>query len=98
MPVDKINVEKINIRNPFYITADDEGAPDLPAAAEDPIDDPDVPAIYVPPSQVTQTVQCGDEVNVGSDVGGKIYTLNVGSTTGNVTVNYTVNVPISITG
>lgn len=97
MPVDKINVEKINIRNPFYITADGEGAPDLPATESDPVDDPDVPAIYVPPAQVTQAVQCGDEVNVGSDVGGKIYTLNVGSTTGNVTVNYTVNVPISIT-
>lgn len=90
--------EKINIRNPFYITADGEGAPDLPAAPEDPVDDPVVPDAYVEPAQVTQTVQCGEEVNVGEDVGGKIYTLNVGKATGNVTVNYTVNVPISITG
>jgi len=90
--------EKINIRNPFYITADGEGAPDLPAAPEDPIDNPLVPYAYVEPAQVTQTVQCGEEVNVGEDVGGKIYTLNVGKATGNVTIDYTVNVPISITG
>jgi len=90
--------EKINIRNPFFITADGEGAPELPAAPEDPVDDPDVPVDYVEPAQVTQTVQCGEEVNIGEDVGGKIYTLNVGKATGNVTIDYTVNVPISITG
>ena len=90
--------EKINIRNPFFISADAEGAPELPAAPEDPVDDPVVPAVYVEPSQVTQTVQCGEEVNIGEDVGGKIYTLNVGKATGNVTIDYTVNVPISITG
>lgn len=90
--------EKINIRNPFYITADGEGAPDLPASESDPIDDPDVPVDYVEPAQVTQTVQCGETVNIGEDVGVKTYKLNVGKATGNVTVNYTVNVPVSIVG
>ena len=90
--------EKINIRNPFYITADGEGAPDLPATESDPVDDPDVPVDYVEPAQVTQTVLCGETVNIGEDVGVKTYKLNVGKATGNVTVNYTVNVPVSIVG
>lgn len=90
--------EKINIRNPFFITADDEGVPDLPAAPEDPIDDPEVPVDYVEPATVTKKVKCGDTIKIGEDVGGKIYTLNVGKATGNVTIDYTVNVPISITG
>lgn len=95
---DQIPTEKINIRNPFFISADGEGAPELPATASDPVDDPEVPDLYVAPSQVTESVICGQEVNIGEDVGGKIYTLDVGTATGNVTVNYTVNVPISITG
>jgi hypothetical protein len=94
----EIPVEKINIRNPFFISADAEGAPDAPDAAGDPIDNPEVPDLYVSPSQVTENVICGQEVNIGEDVGGKIYTLNVGKATGNVTIDYTVNVPISITG
>ena len=94
----EILTEKINIRNPFFISADAEGAPELPDTASDPVDYPEVPAIYVAPSQVTENVICGQEVNIGEDVGGKIYTLDVGTATGDVTVNYTVNVPISITG
>jgi hypothetical protein len=95
---DKVTKEKINIRNPFFITADGEGAPNLPATSSDPVSDPTVPADYVEPSQATQPVICGEEVNIGEDVGGKIYTLDVGTATGNVTINYTVNVPISIIG
>jgi hypothetical protein len=51
-------IEKMNIRNPFFITATGEGAPDLPDAVEDPVDDPDVPAIYVQPETLTQNVVC----------------------------------------
>ena len=98
MPVKDSLVEKINVRSPFFVTADAEGAPNLPATESDPIDDPSVPAIYVPPAQSTQNVQCGEEVNIGEDVGVKTYKLNVGKATGNVTVNYTVNVPVSIVG
>lgn len=91
-------IEKMNIRNPFFITATGEGAPDLPDAVEDPVDDPDVPAIYVQPETLTQNVVCGQEINIGEDVGGRIYNFDVGEATGNVTIDYIVNVPISIVG
>mgnify|MGYP003108686309 FL=1 len=94
MPED---IQKINVRSPFYITVVDEGAPDEPATADDPIDDPTPPADTVQPDTLTQEVLCGETVKVGEDIGGKIYNLKVGAATGTVTINYTVNIPISIT-
>ena len=92
------DTHKINVRSPFFITATGEGAPDIPDAVDDPIDDPVVPEEYVQPETLTQTVLCGETINVGEDVGGRIYKLQVGSATGDVTINYSVNTPISITG
>ncbi len=94
----KVTAEKINVRSPFFITANNEGAPPLPSTPTDPVSNPTVPAEYVEPTTFTETVQCGQTVKIGEDVGARIYKLNVGSATGNVTVNYTVNVPVSITG
>lgn len=92
------DTHKINVRSPFFITATGEGAPDIPDSVDDPIDDPVVPGIYDQPETLTQTVLCGETINVGEDVGGRIYTLQVGAATGDVTINYSVNTPISITG
>lgn len=92
------DTHKINVRSPFFITATGEGAPDIPDAVDDPIDDPVVPEEYVQPETLTQTILCGETINVGEDVGGRIYTLQVGAATGDVTINYSVNTPISITG
>ena len=96
------DTQKINVRSPFFVTATGEGAPDIPDAVDDPIDDPtpqpDYPADQDDVGPLTQTVLCGETINVGEDVGGRIYTLQVGAATGNVTIDYTVNVPVSITG
>lgn len=92
------DIHKINVRSPFFVSATGEGAPDVPAAADDPIDDPTPQPDYVQPETLTQTVLCGETINVGEDIGGRIYNLDVGAATGNITINYTVNVPVSITG
>ena len=93
-----VTTEKINVRSPFFITANNEGAPPLPATSSDPVSNPTVPVEYVEPTTFTETVQCGQNVKIGEDVGSRIYKLNVGSATGIVTIDYTVNVPVSITG
>lgn len=95
---DKSTTEKINVRSPFYITASAEGAPEAPAVVSDPVDDPTIPAEYVEPEKRTLDIQCGDTVKVGQDVGVRQYNLDVGTATGDITINYTVNVPVSITG
>ena len=95
---DKVTTEKINVRSPFFLTANSEGAPALPATSSDPVSNPTIPTEYVLPTTNTQIIQCGETIKIGEDVGSRIYKLNVGSVTGNVTVNYTVNVPVSITG
>lgn len=91
------DIHKINVRSPFFITATGEGAPTTPSSPSDPIADPVVPAEYVQPETLTQTVLCGETIKVGEDVGGRQYVLNVGAATGNISISYSVNIPISIT-
>lgn len=91
------DIHKINVRSPFFITATGEGAPTTPSAPSDPIADPVVPAEYVQPATLTQEVICGETIKVGEDVGGRQYVLNVGTATGNISINYSVDIPISIT-
>jgi hypothetical protein len=93
MPED---IQKVNIRSPFFITATGEGAPEDPATPSDPITDPTTPTEYVQPETLTQNIICGETIKVGEDVGGKRYLLNVGTATGNINISYTVNIPISI--
>ena len=45
---------------------------------------------------MTERVYCGETVNIGEDVGVKTYVLEVGKVTGNVTIDYRVNIPVSI--
>lgn len=107
MPLDKLIPQKINVRSPFYITVTDEGAPDL--SVDCPVDVSDTPIDipaptndatpqpeYVQPAQLTEQVYCGETINIGEDVGVKTYVLNVGKVTGNVTIDYRVNIPVSI--
>jgi len=107
MPLDKLIPQKINVRSPFFITVTDEGAPDLsvdcpvdvsatPIDIPTPTNDPTPQPEYVQPDQLTEYVYCGDTVNIGEDVGVKTYVLEVGKVTGNVTVDYRVNVPVTI--
>ena len=114
MGAEKLPREKINVRSPFFITVDGEGAPDLtldcpvetpgdpvpvePVVIQTPTDPVEVPEEYVQPDAKTEEVYCGDTVNVGTDVGVTRYKLEVGDITGDVTVNYTINTPISIIG
>lgn len=109
MSLDKLIPQKINVRSPFYITVTDEGAPDLSTdcpveVSSTPVDIPspteaaEPQAEYVQPDARTETVYCGDSISVGEDVGVQRYVLDVGDVTGNVTVNYRVNIPVSITG
>lgn len=109
MSLDKLIPQKINIRSPFYITATSEGAPDLstdcpvdvsstPVDISSPTNPAEPQSEYVQPEARTEFVYCGDSVNVGQDVGAQRYILDVGDVTGNVTVNYRVNIPVSITG
>jgi hypothetical protein len=93
MPED---IQKVNVRSPFFITATGEGAPEDPATPSDPITDPTTPTEYVQPETLTQNIICGETIKVGEDVGGKRYLLNVGTATGNINISYTVNIPISI--
>ncbi len=74
-------VEKINVRSPFYLTVDSEGAP---------------PA-YTPPATLTQPFECGEAINVGEDVGTRIYEVDVTDRSGTFRINYTIYSPIKIT-
>lgn len=107
MPLDKLTPQKINVRSPFYITVTDEGAPDLsvdcpvdvsatPIDIPTPTNDATPQPEYVQPAQLTEQVYCGETINIGEDVGVKTYVLNVGKVTGNVTIDYRVNIPVSI--
>lgn len=109
MAIQDLPREKINIRSPFFITADSEGSPDLstdcpvdisqtPVDIPSPTDPVGIPEEHQQPPAITETVECGTTVNIGTDVGTRRYNIEVGSVTGNVTVDYTVNTPISITG
>lgn len=74
-------VEKINVRSPFYLTVDSEGAP---------------PA-YTPPATLTQPLGCGEQINIGEDVGTRIYEVDVSNRSGTFRINYTIYRPIKIT-
>jgi hypothetical protein len=74
-------VEKINIRSPFYLTVDSEGAP---------------PA-YTPPATLTQPLGCGEQINIGEDVGTRIYEVDMTNRSGTFTINYTIYRPVKIT-
>lgn len=74
-------VEKINVRSPFYLTVNSDDAP------------PD----YTPPATLTQPVGCGEQINVGEDVGTRIYEVDVSNRSGTFRINYTIYRPIKIT-
>ena len=74
-------VEKINVRSPFYLTIDSEDAP------------PD----YTPPATLTQPLGCGQEINIGEDVGTRIYEVDITNRSGTFTINYTIYTPVKIT-
>jgi len=74
-------VEKINVRSPYYLTVDSSDAP------------PD----YTPPATLTQTLECGGEVNIGEDVGIRIYEVDMTDRSGTFTINYTIYTPVKIT-
>lgn len=74
-------VEKINVRSPFYLTIDSEGAP---------------PA-YTPPATLTQPLGCGEQINIGEDVGTRIYEVDMTNRSGTFTINYTIYKPVKIT-
>jgi len=74
-------VEKINVRSPYYLTVDSSDAP------------PD----YTPPTTITQPLACGQEINIGEDVGTRIYEVDMTNRSGTFTINYTIYTPIKIT-
>ena len=74
-------VEKINVRSPFYLTIDSE----------------DAPPAYTPPATLTQPLGCGGQINIGEDVGTRIYEVDVTNRSGSFTINFTINIPIKIT-
>ena len=74
-------VEKINVRSPYYLVVDSENAP----------------AGYTPPATVTQPVGCGEQINVGEDVGTRIYEVDVTDRSGDFRINYTIYSPVKIT-
>jgi len=80
-------VEKINVRSPYYLTVDSQGSP----SSGEP-----VPPEYDPPSTLTQPLECGNEVNVGEDVGTRIYEVDATNRSGTFTLSYTIYTPIKI--
>lgn len=81
---------KMNVRSPYYVVAYDDGKPTTTAV------DPTPPDEYVEPAVETEAVACGNVINVGEDVGVRHYDLDTKNRTGDITVNYSVNVPIRI--
>ncbi|QDP56631.1 MAG: hypothetical protein Unbinned5089contig1000_17 [Prokaryotic dsDNA virus sp.] len=74
-------VEKINVRSPYYLT----------------VDSATTPPEYNPPATITQPLGCGEQINIGEDVGTRIYEVDVTNRSGTFTINYTINIPIKIT-
>lgn len=74
-------VEKINVRSPFYLTIDSE----------------DAPPAYTPPATLTQPLGCGEQINIGEDVGTRIYEVDMTNRSGTFTINYTIYKPVKIT-
>lgn len=81
---------KMNVRSPYYVVAYDDGKPTTTAV------DPTPPDEYVEPAVETEAVACGNVINVGEDVGVRHYDLDTKNRTGDITINYSVNVPIRI--
>ena len=71
-------VEKINVRSPYYLTVDSGDAP-------------------TEPETITQSLGCGQQINVGEDVGTRIYEVDVTNRSGSFSIDYTINTPIKIT-
>lgn len=76
------NITKINVRSPYFVNAID---------GEDVVEQ--LPE-YVQPATKTQNVFCGDEVNVGTDVGAVIYKLETNDRIGAFTLSYVIDIPI----
>jgi len=74
-------VEKINVRSPYYLT----------------VDSATTPPEYNPPATITQPLECGGQINIGEDVGTRIYEVDVSNRSGTFTINFTINIPIKIT-
>lgn len=74
-------VEKINVRSPYYLT----------------VDSATTPPEYNPPATITQPLECEQPINVGEDVGTRIYEVDVTNRSGGFTLNFTINIPIKIT-
>tara|TARA_R110002020_G_scaffold141062_1_gene312684 strand:- start:1017 stop:2162 length:1146 start_codon:yes stop_codon:yes gene_type:complete len=74
-------VEKINVRSPFYLTIGSE----------------DAPPAYTPPATLTQPLGCGQEISIGEDVGTRIYEVDITNRSGTFTINYTIYTPVKIT-
>ena len=81
-------VEKINVRSPYYLTVDSQGSP----SSGEP-----TPPEYDPPSTLTQSLGCGEQINIGEDVGIRVYEVDVTNRSGSFTVNFTINIPVKIT-
>lgn len=98
---DETKLHKMNVRSPFYVIVKDEGKPTSIGEADpdDQTDDdqPDTPDEYVEPDAQTEIVQCGDVINIGTDVGTRTFKLDTQDTTGDFTLDYRVNRPIRIT-
>ncbi len=71
-------VEKINVRSPYYLTVDSS---DVPTETE----------------AITESLGCGQQINVGEDVGTRIYEVDVTNRSGAFRINYTIYRPIKIT-
>jgi len=88
---------KMNVRSPYYVVVKDEGKPEPPADDPDISDEePDVPDEYQQPDTLTEGVVCGDVVNIGEDVGVRIFRLNTKNRTGDVDIDFTASIPIKI--
>jgi hypothetical protein len=81
-------VEKINVRSPYYLTVDSQGSP----SSGEP-----TPPEYDPPATITQPLGCGEQINIGEDVGIRVYEVDVTNRSGSFTVNFTINIPVKIT-
>ena len=87
------NIKKINVRSPFYIEVK-KAEEVLAEPNEEPQEDP----VEVIPTDLTQSVSCGDTVSVGQDIGIRKYTIEQDARAGNHTASITgVTVPIKFT-
>lgn len=74
------DLEKINVRSPYYLT----------------VGSGDTPEPYTPPTELTQIISCGHTSKVGADVGTRIYKANVDNRSGDFDIDFVVNIPVKI--